>query len=642
MRRRIFILLCILWSSYFHCYAQRAADPISALQRAVQNFEEELTREAIEDFLNNPLRINIASLAEMEAFPLFTRFMAVSLFDYIKRNGAVLSIYELSAIPGFNQEIAESLSPFVDLSAERQLTIKNISKILAEGRSQILLRGSFYTKKQEGYLPISKEELEKRPNSRYVGPPGRVYGQYKFEVPGLIKFSATTEKDPGEKIGDYIGFALQAERIACFNRVVAGDFTARFGQGLVLWNAPSLFSSTTTSSLIKQELGLTSFSSTDENRAFRGVGVSAGSKRGVLSILFSSKRVDSRIVEEGFTSLLTTGLHNTITTLERRKNLTLSSAGVNYSYSTDRLKGGVTLAAFKFSHPYAGRDSAQARRQARFGNFGGNAGLDFYAHVGNFRLFGEIASDLAFSPAMLTGIVWKRSYNLDISLAARYYSDDYLSLFGGALSKNGKMRGERRVDAILNYRGNRGANIKGWLSYADGSKALRAGAEISIPLSKSLEMLIKADYREERSALRLQMEWVSGKIFTLVARGEANLAGIKESLSAGWMAYGELIALTPSGNAGASARVAIFNTPVWDNRVYAYERDLLYGFSVPALYGKGVRCYLNMHLRSFKWMDIWLKGALWLYTDRDYTGEGPTRMEGPSSFEIKWEARFRF
>ena len=632
MKRGILFLLCTLWSSYFLCYAQRA----------IQNFEEELSEEAVEDMIDNPLRINLATLSELEEFPLFTRFMAVSLHDYIQRNGAVLSIFELGAVPGFNSEVAGSLAPFIDLTTQKRFAISSLRSLLKEGRSQLLFRGAFYTKLQEGYMPISGKDLKLKPDSRYIGTPGRVYAQYKFDVPGKVRFTLTSEKDPGEKFGDYTGYSMQVENIGVVTKAVFGDFTARFGQGLVLWNAPSLFSSSSSTTLVKQEFGLTSYSSTDENRSFRGAGVTISTSRVNFSILGSSKSIDARITEDGFTSLLATGLHNTSTTLERRKNLKLNTIGANCSYNTSWLRIGLTLSSCRYSHAYAGGDSSQIYRQAGLGNFGGNAGAEFYAYLSNFRLFGEYASDLSGNPAIITGLSWKRSYNFDISIAARYYSDNYLSPFGGALSRSGKMRGERAVDLSISNRGNNGTTIKGWLSYGAGMILPRGGFELSYPISAANEILLKADYRDGRGAVRLQTEWKASRLLKLNVRGEANISTSDTKPTYGWMAYTELIAGLPSGFADCSARVAYFNTPEWENRIYAYERDLLYGFSVPALYGKGIRCYLNFHCAAFSWMDIWLKGSLWYYTDREYTGEGPTRMEGPSSFEIKWEARFRF
>ena len=39
-------------------------------------------------------------------------------------------------------------------------------------------------------------------------------------------------------------------------------------------------------------------------------------------------------------------------------------------------------------------------------------------------------------------------------------------------------------------------------------------------------------------------------------------------------------------------RLQFFDARNWDNRIYAYEHDVLYAYSIPAVYGLGGRAYL--------------------------------------------------
>ena len=54
----------------------------------------------------------------------------------------------------------------------------------------------------------------------------------------------------------------------------------------------------------------------------------------------------------------------------------------------------------------------------------------------------------------------------------------------------------------------------------------------------------------------------------------------------GWMMYQAYIQILKE-QLRLSARYAIFNTDSYDTRIYAYEKDVLYAFSVPALYATG-------------------------------------------------------
>jgi len=60
---------------------------------------------------------------------------------------------------------------------------------------------------------------------------------------------------------------------------------------------------------------------------------------------------------------------------------------------------------------------------------------------------------------------------------------------------------------------------------------------------------------------------------------------------AGGAVYAELDYENESGTFRGSVRISAFYTNSWDSRLYLYERDVLYGFSIPALYGKGIRSY---------------------------------------------------
>ena len=56
-----------------------------------------------------------------------------------------------------------------------------------------------------------------------------------------------------------------------------------------------------------------------------------------------------------------------------------------------------------------------------------------------------------------------------------------------------------------------------------------------------------------------------------------------------------------------SARLSGFETGGYNSRIYAYERDLLYYYAIPALYNVGYRNYILLNYKISKHLQIWLK-----------------------------------
>jgi len=56
-----------------------------------------------------------------------------------------------------------------------------------------------------------------------------------------------------------------------------------------------------------------------------------------------------------------------------------------------------------------------------------------------------------------------------------------------------------------------------------------------------------------------------------------------------------------------NAHLAYFKTDGYNSRMYAFENDVLYSFSIPALYGKGIRGCINFQHQFNEKFTIWFK-----------------------------------
>jgi len=91
-----------------------------------------------------------------------------------------------------------------------------------------------------------------------------------------------------------------------------------------------------------------------------------------------------------------------------------------------------------------------------------------------------------------------------------------------------------------------------------------------------------------------------------------------------------------------SLRYAIFNTDSYATRIYAYESDVLFAFSVPAYYGQGSRWFVNLLWQPLDRLEIWLRCAQTQYFDRQVISSGLTKIDASRQTDVKLQMRVKF
>jgi len=89
-------------------------------------------------------------------------------------------------------------------------------------------------------------------------------------------------------------------------------------------------------------------------------------------------------------------------------------------------------------------------------------------------------------------------------------------------------------------------------------------------------------------------------------------------------------------------RVAYFNTPSYNSRIYAYEDDVLYSFVFGMYSGKGFRTYLNLKYNLAKQLNIWARYAMFIYKDIETVGTYLDEIQGNKKSEVKIQLRYQF
>ncbi len=92
----------------------------------------------------------------------------------------------------------------------------------------------------------------------------------------------------------------------------------------------------------------------------------------------------------------------------------------------------------------------------------------------------------------------------------------------------------------------------------------------------------------------------------------------------------------------ASTRLQYFETGGYNSRLYAYENDVLYSFSIPVFYDKGYRYYVNINYDINKALSFWIKWAQTIYKDKTLVGSGLDEINGRAKSEIRLQAMYKF
>ena len=110
----------------------------------------------------------------------------------------------------------------------------------------------------------------------------------------------------------------------------------------------------------------------------------------------------------------------------------------------------------------------------------------------------------------------------------------------------------------------------------------------------------------------------------------------------GYLIYQDILYRPEYFPLGATFRYALFSTEGFDSRIYSYENDVLYAFSIPAYYRKGVRTYLTAKYRVKKGIDVWLRIANWHLNNEESIGSGNEEIIGNSRTDVRAQIRIQF
>ncbi|HSV87687.1 MAG TPA: helix-hairpin-helix domain-containing protein [Bacteroidales bacterium] len=635
-------------------------------------------------FERNPVNLNFASAEELRQLFFLNEIQITNLLYHISKFGRLISLYELQSVEGFDLETIRRIEPYVTVNEELFRRHIRLGNVLREGQHQLFLRYQQLMEEQQGFSPITPEELLANPNARYLGSPLRLFSRYRFTYYNNISLGFTAEKDPGEEFMrgsqpngfDFYSGHIFVRDIGRLRAAAVGDFQVQFGQGLTLWSGLAFGKSAEAINIKKNGLGLRPYTSVDENNFMRGAGVSLSFGPFTVTGFYSSKKRDANVVESDtlsgeqlvFSSLQQTGLHRTPRELEDKNSVNQSIYGGNIALKSNNLSLG--LVAYRMELGGEFTRGLSIYNQFDF-NRSTNTNIGFYYNYGirNFNFFGEIARSENGGYALLNGIMMSLDPRLSLSLLHRKFSKDYQSLLSMAFGESTRVANEEGLYLGLSARLSQQWNIS---AYADHFSFPWMRYRTYLP-SKGYEYLVQVNYRPKRGTemylryriknkplntsnpemivhlddvvrqnVRFHVNFPISPSFTLRNRIEFVDFRFGENKETGYMVYQDVFFRNLSSPLAITLRYALFDTDGYDSRIYVFENDVLYAFSFPFYSDKGSRAYLLVRYSINRNIDFYARFAQTWFSNRNSTGSGMDIIDGNTRTELKAQIRLRF
>jgi hypothetical protein len=184
----------------------------------------------------------------------------------------------------------------------------------------------------------------------------------------------------------------------------------------------------------------------------------------------------------------------------------------------------------------------------------------------------------------------------------------------------------------LNYKPNRQFEI--YTRFKAESKYINYN-----PVSQTLSPVIA----QPRKNWRTNLTYKLNPVFTLRTRAELvwfdNTGPAAEE---GFLMYVDLLYKPLMKPLSGNIRLQYFETDGYNSRLYAYENDVLYSFSIPVFYDKGYRYYLNVNYDLGRRISLWAKWAQFIYPDKAVIGSGLDEIKARHKTEVKLQALYKF
>ena len=534
-----------------------------------EDIEEELLSIA-----ENPMDINKVTQEDLSRLMFLSDEQIDAILMYQYKHG-FKELYELQLIDCLKDYEIRNLVPFVEVRGEEAIRRE------AKGK-EMYFREVFHYAKHEMTLRVDARNIED-----FEGDP--MYGKlrYRFNYQNRVQAGVTLDRATGapwEKV-NYGGY-IQLKDIGPMKTIVAGNYQANFGYGLVVGSPFKRGKSAYIQSTATTDEGLKKFSSVGDNyNYFHGVGATARIKWADVSAFYSLRE-------------------------DKKTEAWQHVVGVNATARWKKLKVGVTgIEAIGLLG-----DEVKGDRLKVKGN--GAMGANVRYNWGKVDIWGEVAASHTeqWGWGTIMGLRVNPISDLNLLAIYRYYSPEYDNIYANALSSKTRVYDEHGGYVGVEYN-----RLRNWQLSVFGDvwkKGYETMAQADFVPKKDykMHMRLRAKKKNEINtySARWNIIWDLGP-WKLKTQADGNIVYTKEKWSYGWSLLQDVEYYFTNVPIVLQLRAQVFNAKEWNNRVYIYENDVLYAYAIPFVYGLGGRFWLNARYKINDRFSVYLRVSETVY-----------------------------
>jgi hypothetical protein len=368
-------------------------------------------------------------------------------------------------------------------------------------------------------------------------------------------------------------------------------------------------------------------------------------------------------------SLNGTGFHRTVNELLKKDAVQVQLFGSRVSYGNNFFRVGLTASHTKLDKSVLAKTAPYQIYQFR-GNENTVFGGDYEFRILNINFFGELSFQANGGWAYIGGLNVPLSNRFALAFLYRNYQKDYVNLFGAAFGENTQNSNEQGFYTGFSFQLSQRFQLNAyadifkfpWLKFridapSYGTEYL---AQLDYEMSRRVQMHVKVRYKnkllnyseensqvtelqaQEKYGIRYHISYSVHPQISLKNRIEYQVFETKsDGKQAGFLIYQDIAFKSKNQKLSLMGRFAIFDVDDYDSRIYAYENDLLYVFSVPAYYNRGMRVYGLVSYKFTNKIQFWLKIANTWYENVNEIGSGLNRIDGSNKTEVRCQLRIK-